>query len=84
MVAKPVLTPFQAVITIFGQVQHLAANSVLQEKTVELKDQVVDKGGIALVRLLLKQHCALSVCPGSCKASAALSMFHSIHTRLSL
>jgi len=68
-----VLTALQAVITILGQVQHLTVNSVLQEKTVELRDQVVDKGGIALVRLLLKQYRALSACPCSCIASAALS-----------
>ena len=48
--------------------------SVLQEKTVELRDQVVDKGGIALVRRLRKQHCALSACLCSCIASAALNV----------
>lgn len=74
MVAKTVLTALQAVITVLGQVSHMTENSVLQEKTVELRDQVVDKGGIALVRRLRKQHCALSACLCSCIASAALNV----------
>lgn len=73
MVAKTVLTALQAVITVLGQVSHMTENLVLQEKTVELRDQVVDKGGIALVRRLRKQLCALSACPCSCIASAALN-----------
>lgn len=35
---------------------------------MELRDQVVDKGGIALVRLLLKQHRVLAVCLVVCLA----------------
>ncbi len=59
------------VVSCHHQPMTLTANWVLQEKTVELRDQVVDKGGIALVRL--RQNRALPACPCSCIVFAALS-----------